>query len=112
MVAGPDRFDTRLMEITAGWVLAKGGAEGYQGLGVRTGVISPDAPALGVAIKIADGDRAGRTRPTVALSVLEELGVLSDEEREALGEFGPRELTNYRDLIVGHIQTCFHLQRE
>ena len=111
MVAGPDRFDTRLMEVTAGRVLAKGGAEAYQGLGVRAGVISSDAPALGVAIKIADGDRGGRARPAVALSVLEELGVLSDEEREALGEFGSRELKNYRDMTVGHIQTCFHLQR-
>ncbi|HEY45678.1 MAG: hypothetical protein AMJ88_14750 [Anaerolineae bacterium SM23_ 63] len=112
MVAGPDRFDTRLMEVTAGQVLAKGGAEAYQGLGVRAGVIRPDAPALGVAIKIADGDRSDRARPAVALSVLEDLGALSDEEREALGEFGPRELTNYRDLTVGHIRTCFHLQRK
>lgn len=112
MVAGPDRFDTRLMEVTTGRVLAKGGAEAYQGIGVREGVISPDAPALGVAIKIGDGDRAGRARSVVAVSVLEDLGVLSDEEREALGEFGPRELTNYRDLTVGHIQTCFHLQRK
>jgi len=111
MVAGPDRFDTRLMEVTAGRVLAKGGAEAYQGLGVRAGVISPDAPALGVAIKIADGDRANRARPVVALSVLDDLGALSDEERKALGEFGPRELTNYRELTVGHIRTCFHLQR-
>ena len=111
MVAGPDRFDTRLMEVTAGRVLAKGGAESYQGLGVRAGIISPDAPALGVAIKIADGDRGDRARPAVALSVLEDLGVLSDEEREALGEFGPRELKNYREVTVGHIRACFHLQR-
>ena len=112
MVAGPDRFDTRLMEITAGQVLAKGGAEAYQGLGVRAGVISPDSPALGVAIKIADGDRGGRARSAVALSVLEDLGVLSDEEREALGEFGPRELTNTRDVAVGHLRACFDLQRK
>ncbi len=112
MVTGPDRFDTRLMEVTAGRVLAKGGAEAYQGLGIRAGVIRSDAPALGVAIKIADGDRADRARPVVALSVLEDLGVLSDEERKALAEFGPRELTNYRDLTVGQLRTCFHLQRE
>ncbi len=112
MVSGPDRFDTRLMEVTSGRVLAKGGAEGYRGLGIRAGVLRPEAPALGVAIKIADGDRAERARPAVALSVLEDLGVLSEGEREALGEFGPRELTNSRDLTVGRIRTCFHLQRE
>ena len=112
IVAGPDRFDTRLMEVTAGRVLAKAGAESYQGLGVRAGVISPDAPALGVAIKIADGDRSNRARPAVALSVLEGIRVLSDEEKEALGEFGPRELTNYRDVSVGHLRACFDLQRK
>ncbi len=112
MVAGPDRFDTRLMETTAGRVIAKGGAEAYQGLGIRAGVINPDAPALGVAIKIADGDRGDRARPVVAYSVLEDLGVLSDEEREALADFTPRELTNYRQLTVGQIRTCFHLQRK
>jgi L-asparaginase II len=112
MVAGPDRFDTRLMEVTAGQVLAKGGAEAYQGLGVRAGVISPDAPALGVAIKIADGDHGGRARPVVALSLLEDLGVLSDNEREALGEFGPRELVNHREVTVGHLRACFDLQRK
>jgi L-asparaginase II len=111
MVAGPDRFDTRLMEVTAGRVLAKGGAEAYQGMGVRAGVISPDAPALGVAIKIADGDRGNRAREAVALSVLEDLGALVEGEREALQEFGPREITNYRGLTVGRIRTCFNLQR-
>jgi L-asparaginase II len=111
MVAGPDRFDTRIMEVTAGRVLAKGGAEGYQGMGVRAGVISPDAPALGVAIKIADGDRGGRARSPVALTVLEDLGALTQEERDALQEFGPRETTNYRGLTVGQLRTCLHLQR-
>jgi L-asparaginase II len=112
MVAGPDRFDTRLMEVTAGRVLTKGGAEAYQGIGVRAGVLSPDAPALGVAIKIADGDHGGRARPVVALSLLEDLGVLSDNEREALGEFGPRELVNHREVTVGHLRACFDLQRK
>jgi L-asparaginase II len=111
MVAGPDRFDTRLMEVTAGRVLAKGGAEAYQGMGVRAGVIDPDAPALGMAIKIADGDRGGRAREAVALAVLEDLGALTQGEREALQEFGSREMTNHRGLIVGQIRTCFQLQR-
>jgi L-asparaginase II len=112
MVAGPDRFDTRLMGTTAGRVLAKGGAEAYQGLGIRSGILSPEAPALGVAIKIADGDRGDRARPTVALSVLQQLGVLSEEEIAAVAEFGARDLTNYRGVKVGQIRPCIQLQRK
>ncbi len=62
MVGGPGRFDTRLMAATRGRILAKGGAEGYQGLGLRPGVLGPNKPGVGIAVKISDGD-ANRPRP-------------------------------------------------
>ena len=34
MVGGTGRFDTRLMEVCSGRIVAKGGAEGYMALGV------------------------------------------------------------------------------
>ena len=111
MVAGPDRFDTRLMEVTGSRLLTKGGAEGYQGIGIPAGALGPDSSAVGVAIKIADGDRGHRARAIVALAVLEGLGVLPIEEREALAEFGPRVLTNSSGLTVGQLRTCFHMER-
>ena len=111
MVAGPDRFDTRLMEVTGSRLLTKGGAEGYQGIGIPAGALGPDSSAVGVAIKIADGDRGHRVRAIVALAVLEGLGVLPIEEREALAEFGPRVLTNSSGLTVGQLRTCFHMER-
>ena len=111
MVAGPDRFDTRLMEVTDGRLLTKGGAEAYQGIGIPAGALGPDSAAVGVAIKIGDGDRGQRACAIVALAVLEELGALRGDEQEALAEFDPRALNNSRGLTVGQIRACFHLER-
>ncbi len=111
MVGGPARFDTVLMESMEGRVLAKGGAEGYQGLGLAPGVLGPDSPGVGIAIKIADGDaRGNRARPAVALEVLRQLGVLP-EIPAALHSFGPEvTVTNWRGLAVGKGYPVFSLK--
>jgi L-asparaginase II len=109
MVGGPERFDTRLMEVTGGRLVSKGGAEGYQGIGILPKVLDPNSPALGVAIKIADGDRGQRARAVVTLSVLDALGALKSEEKKALADYGPKALTNHRDLTVGLIRPSFQL---
>jgi len=111
MVAGPGRFDSRLMEVTQGRVIAKGGSEGYQGLGLMPGVLDSSSEGVGIAIKIADGDRAGRARPAVTLEVLRQLGALTSEEIKNLSEFGPiRPIHNWRKIIVGEVRPCFTLQ--
>jgi len=110
MVAGPDRFDTVLMEIARKSLVAKGGAEGYQGIAIAPGARYEGSTALGVAIKVVDGDRGNRARSVIALKVLEELGVLSSEELVALDRFGPRKRTNWREIEVGEIRACFQLQ--
>jgi L-asparaginase II len=113
MVAGPGRFDTRLMEVTQGRIVAKGGSEGYQGLGLLPGVLNSSPAGVGIAIKIADGDRAGRARSAVTLEVLRQLGVLSDEEVQNLSEFGPiRPIHNWRKIVVGEVRPCFSIQME
>ncbi|MEX0787546.1 MAG: asparaginase, partial [Anaerolineales bacterium] len=56
MVSGPGAFDTRLIELGAGRWIAKGGAEGYYGMALQPRAVRPGSPALGVALKIADGD--------------------------------------------------------
>jgi L-asparaginase II len=111
MVGGPGRFDTRLMEVTGGRLVAKGGAEGFQGVAIPPKAIKSTSSALGVAIKIADGDRGQRARAVVTLSVLDALGALQEEERAQLADFGPKPLTNHRDIKVGNIRPCFQLQR-
>lgn len=110
MVRGPGGFDTELMRVRPGVIVAKGGAEGYQGLGVAAGARGPGSPALGIALKISDG--AGRAVPPVALEVLRQMGVLGEPELAALVPFGfsPREaLKNWRGLVVGEARTCFQL---
>lgn len=112
MVAGPGRFDTRLMEVGAGTIVAKGGAEGYQGIGLLPGALGAGSPGLGIAIKVSDGDLMGRARPLVCLEVLCQLGALSPQQMEALGGFGPHlPRRNWRDLEIGQIYPAFELQR-
>lgn len=110
MVAGPDRFDTRLMQIAAGRIVSKGGAEGYQAIGLLPNALGPDSPALGIAFKVSDGDLRNRARPAVALEILNQLEALSPSELEELAEFGPSlPLINWQEIEVGHTNPSFKL---
>ncbi len=110
MVAGPERFDTLLMETTQGRMFAKTGAEGYQGIGLLPGALGADSPALGIAIKISDGDPSSRARHGVALAILQALGALSDSELQSLADLGPiTQLYNYRKINIGLSRPAFQL---
>jgi L-asparaginase II len=111
MVRGPGGFDTELMRLGSGRLVSKGGAEGYQGIGIAPGAMGPGSPALGLALKIADG--AGRAVQAVALEALRQLGVLREPDLEKMSEFGfgPRlPLKNWRGLGVGEMRPCFELR--
>ncbi len=112
MVAGPERFDTNIMEIASGRILAKAGAEGYQGIGIMPGALEPGSPALGIAFKISDGDLGGRARPLAALEVLRQLGAISRQEMESMAKFGPKPLKNWRGIEVGQFQPAFVLEKQ
>ncbi len=108
MVSGPGQWDTRLMEITAGKIISKGGAEGYQSIGVLPNRLYPGSPGVGIAIKLSDGDSRGRVRPAIALEILRRLGALESAELDALSDFGPRyPVKNWRKLTVGEARPCF-----
>ncbi len=110
MVRGPGGFDTEVMRRRPGQLVTKGGAEGYQGLGLPPGALRPNSPALGVALKVADG--ASRAVSIVALEVLRQLGLFGEADFEALAEFNyaPREtLHNFRGLVVGEARPAFAL---
>jgi L-asparaginase II len=120
MVGGPDRFDTQLMNAAQGRLVCKAGAEGYQALGLLPGALGPGSPALGIAIKISDGDlgahsRAqgdphGHARPAVTLEVLRQLGALTSKELEILSTYGPTfPIYNWRKIEVGEARPCFSL---
>lgn len=112
MVRGPGGYDTVLMSAGGGRIAAKGGAEGYQGLALAPGALGPGSPALGVALKIADG--GGRAVPLAASAVLRQLGALTAEAEAALaaaGSLPPQPLRNWRGLAVGEARASFRLER-
>lgn len=111
MVGGPGRFDTCLMQVGKGQIVAKGGAEGYQGIGLMPGVLYPGSPAVGIAIKVADGDGRVKARSAITLETLRQLGALTVEQLEALQDFGPSyPIKNWRSLVVGQAFPVFQLQ--
>lgn len=113
MVGGPERFDTRLMEVAQGYIVSKGGAEGYQGVGLMPGALGPGSPAMGIALKIADGDARKKVRSAVTLEVLRQLDALSMSDLQALSDFGPRSsILNWRKVLVGESYPTFILNRD
>jgi L-asparaginase II len=122
MVAGTGRFDTRLMEVCSGRIVSKGGAEGYQLMGILAGALGADSRGVGIAFKVSDGDLSihkangetyNRVRPAVALEILRQMGYVSGKDLEMLAaDFGPLKLvTNWRKLVVGESRPAFTMQR-
>jgi L-asparaginase II len=95
MVSGPGRFTTRLMEVGAGGVVAKEGAEGVFAVAVR-------GPApLGIVVKIADGGE--RCRDGVVLEILRQLGALAEPALVELDAFSRPLVHNWRGIQVGEV---------
>lgn len=105
MVSGEGRFDTLLMQVTSAQLLSKGGAEGFQGIGIPPNSLGSGSPALGVAIKVLDGDLGGRAKSVATIAMLEALGVLSIGERQQLKQFDSRPIQNQSGLYVGEIRS-------
>ncbi len=104
MVAGEGRLDTDLMRAVPKRVVSKAGAEGYHGMGV----VVENGPALGVAIKIGDGD-GKRGGPPVVIETLRQLGVLDEAALAALKNYHTWKITNHRGLEVGEVRANFRL---
>ena len=76
-ISGEGGFDTELMRATQGEVVSKSGSEGVQCIG-RVG------HGLGLAIKVADGSR--RAKYAAAIHLLRQLGWISTDAAESLGD--------------------------
>ncbi len=112
MVGGPERFDTELMQAAAGQMVTKVGADGFQAIGLAPGVLGAGAPAVGIALKIADGDARKWANHAVALEVLRQLGALTAGQLTALRSYGPqRPVTNWSGITVGLAEPVFTLER-
>lgn len=112
MVAGPKRFDTRLMQVAGKRIISKAGAEGFLSLGILPGALGADSPGIGIAIKVSDGDQKNRVRPALALEILKQANLLSDKELLALAEFGPvQKIHNWRKVVVGESHPVCRLNK-
>jgi len=120
MVSGEGEFDCELMRVGDGKFVCKRGAEGYQIIGLMPGVLGDDSPGVGIALKVSDGDASRRdmnlessvrVRPAVTFEILRQLGVLSLEQGQALGRFGPvKPIKNHRGIVTGRSRPVFSLQ--
>lgn len=121
MISGPNEFDCRLMQATAGRIVCKRGAEGFLAIGIMPGVLGRGSPGTGIAFKVSDGDLLFRTikiepknrvRPAVALEILRQIGAIGQEELSALADFGPSlPVLNNRGVTVGTSRPVFRLNK-
>jgi L-asparaginase II len=85
------RADTQLMQAASGTVVAKGGAEGFFGMGHARG--------QGVAFKILDGDAARRARGITVFAAVVRLGWVP---QAAIQEHGPSQpVHNWAGKLTG-----------
>lgn len=92
LVSAPAAFNTELMRLTGGAVIAKGGAEGLFCMAARE-------REIGIAFKIADG--SGRAHPAIALELLRRAKV--DLPAELVERFARPPITNCHRDTVGDI---------
>lgn len=99
-VGGPGEFNTDLMRVAGGAVVAKTGAEGLLCMGV------PER-GLGIAIRIGDG--AFRAHPAVTFECLRQLGILDESKLAELHKLHEPTLYNHNRRAVGEIRPVFRL---
>lgn len=98
MVAGEDRFDTDLMVAAAGRIVSKGGAEGFQGVGLLR-------QRMGIALKITDGNARA-----VPPAIVRALDGLSASPTDGLPErYRQPEIRNHQNERVGSLVPLFRL---
>ncbi|MFN8481658.1 MAG: asparaginase [Anaerolineae bacterium] len=104
MVAGDQRLDTWLMQ-TAPNLVTKGGAEGFQGIGV----LRDGQEVLGIAVKIADGDLAGRAKAPVVMESLAQTESVSQDVIEQGRHWRYGVVRNRHHAAVADVRPIFTL---
>jgi L-asparaginase II len=112
LVAGKGRFCTALMRAFDGDVVGKIGAEGSYGLGVRAGAHSVEgvSGALGVAVKVEDGDSGILT--AIVVELLHQLGVGTQAQRSRLDAYRAPPVKNTVGIEVGRLSVSVSLERQ
>ena len=105
IVGGTDRFDTDLMRISEGKLLAKSGADGVFCIGVRN---NNNNKGIGITIKMESGNM--KFLPMVAIQVLSQLKILSKEKLNQLEKYCSSWVKNYRNEKVGKFISDFKIR--
>jgi L-asparaginase II len=100
MVAGDERICTDIMRALGHAIFAKTGAEGGYALTLFD-------RGWGIALKIDDGSQ--RALGPVIIEMLDQLGVLTGSQREALKNYHHPMLTNHRKETVGELRAVCRL---
>ena len=100
LVSGERRNDLALMQAGGGDWATKVGAEGVQGIAVRS-------RGIGIAIKIADGN--ARALFPVTVAVLQQLGLLPDPAVTPLAAYHEPSQRNLRGMVTGKMQPVVEL---
>jgi L-asparaginase II len=108
LVAGERRrLDTALMRAAKGALVAKGGAEGLSSIGILAGSVPGRKRALGLVVKIEDGDAAHRAGSAAVCSVLKQMGVLDPAAVEGLHDFASPPIRDPRGKRAGEVTATF-----
>ena len=92
------------MEVMAGKVFSKGGAEGYQMIGVMPGVLERYPKGIGITMKFSDGDSSRRATSALTVAILSALGFEKEMQSEAFARFNTPILHNWRGIEIGEIK--------
>jgi L-asparaginase II len=117
LVAGRKRICTALMSLPGLPLVAKSGADGVYSVGIlpeavaRSPVLRELGAQGGVGITIKMESGVTKERDLVVVGVLEYLGLLGDQQREALRWWRPGPVKNHAGRHVGEVRLTLDLQR-
>ena len=97
-----DLLDSALMKVAGDRLVSKMGAEGVLTVGVFPSEAWP--AGLGLAVKVADGDNEQRARGPIAVALLRRLGVLTDEDLDALESQRTKPVSDNDGTQVGEVR--------
>jgi len=111
LVGGERRqLDTALMRAAPGRLVSKGGAEGVQAVGLLAGGHGRGLEAIGLAIKVEDGDAARRARSVGTIAALSQLGALDEATvSDRLAAFASPPIVDPRGDPSGSARAAFRL---
>jgi L-asparaginase II len=109
MVGGEGRFCTRLMDTYDGLLVGKLGADGCYGVAVRAEANSEGDEAIGIAVKVEDGNID--ILYSAVMEILMTLDIGTKEMRQELESFYRPAIINTAGIVTGGVNHNFKLRK-